>query len=256
MASKSVEIIFFYIFFFIAAVIGIYFKLDFLSFTVLFTLPPIIYLSLKLKKYFKKILLESLVIAIPLEIILDSIAHLSKSWYVPSVLGIRIFGDMPLDDIIWTFLYVFLILLSYSYLFDHYKSKRLKQSFKKMSLTYLLMLFVFIAINNSFPMILSIPYFYSILMAAALLFTIVFLIKYPRMYQNISLIALYFFLPSVFFEYVALELGHWYFDNGYHLAYIMIGKFSIPLEEFFFYLLAVTSTVLIHEMFGDNKRNT
>ena len=256
MTSKSIEIILSYVFFFVAAVVGGYFKLNFINFTVLFTVPVIIYLSLKLKKYFKKLLLEAVVISVPLEIILDSIAHLSKSWYVPSVWGIRIFGDMPLDDIIWTFLYILLILLSYTYLFDHYKSKKLKKSFKMMSLTFLILLLGFIFVNNFFPMILSVPYFYSILMAFSLIFTIVFLAKHPKMYQNISLMALYLFLPSVFFEYVALELGHWYFDQGYHLAYITAGKFSVPFEELLFYFLAVTTTVLIHEMFGDNNRNT
>jgi len=255
MSSKGIEIIFFYTFFFLASALSVYLKLDFISFTALFTIPVIIYLSLKLKKYFKKILLEAFVISIPLEIILDSIAHLSKSWYVSSVFGIRIFGNMPIDDLIWTFLYVLLILLSYTYLFDHYKSKRLKKPFKIMSWVFLLLLFIFIQINNYFPTILSIPYFYSILTIFFLIFTMVFLFKYPKMYQNITLMVFYSLLPSMFFEYVALKLGHWYFEYGNHIAYIVVGEFSIPFEEFMFYFLAVTTTVLIHEMFGDNKRN-
>ena len=255
MTKKRMEIIFFYLFFFFAAASGVYLKLNFLIFTAFYTIPIILYLSFKLKKYIKKILIEALIISVPMEIVLDSIAHLSKSWYVFSVLGIRIFGDIPLDDLIWTFLYVLLVLLSYTYLFDHYKSKKLKKSFGIMSLVFLTILFIFVLVNNFFPTILVIPYFYSILIAGFLIFTLIVLLKHPRMYQNISLMGLYMLIPSILFEYVALELGHWYFEKGYHLAYILIGKYSVPVKEFLFYSLAIASTILIHELFGDNKRN-
>jgi hypothetical protein len=256
MTAKSIEVVFSYIFLLAVSLLSVYLKLDFLSFTAVFTIPVIVYLLLKLKKYAKKIIIEALVISIPLEIVLDSIAHLSKSWYVPSIFGIRIFGNMPIDDLIWTFLYVLFILSSYSYFFDHYKSKKLKKSFKKMTVSFGVFLTGFLLINHLSPQILVIPYFYAILMVVFLIFTLVLLVEHPKLYQNVTLMVFYSFIPSVLFEYVALKLGHWYFETGYHLAYIVVGEFTVPFEEFMFYFLAVTTTVLIHEMFGDNKRNS
>lgn len=244
-----------YAFYLGVAGIALVLKLNFLVFTVLFTVPPILYFGLKLKNHFKNAIIESLVIAVPLEIIWDSLAHLSKSWYVYSLFGIRIFGDIPVDDFIWSILFVLLVITTYEYFFDHYKSSKLAASFKKMVLFFLLALAVFISVFKLFPQVLVIPYFYAWLMAGLFVFTVYGLLRHPQLYQNVSLAALYFFLPSVLCEVVALKVGHWYFEAGYHVGYLTVGDLSVPFEEFLFYFLAITAIAMIHELFCDNRRN-
>jgi len=242
------------VYFGIVVVVGLCLKLNFLQFAFAFFGIPSIYFAVNLKGYGKKIEIEATILGFFMVFVFDLIAHSSNSWYVPGVLGMRVLGKFPIDEFVFAFFYLFAIFTLYGTFFDKSKIKKISKSFKKLVYFGSFLLLLVLILHTVSPQLLEVPYFYLFMIMIFLITTAVGFACYPKIAGKISLLSTYLFLPAIAYELVALELGHWYFEKGYHIGYVNILNYSFPLEELFFFPLAVTSILVLHEAFGDNKR--
>lgn len=75
---------------------------------------PSIYFSLKNSIAIPKNLFYAFSFSVPTAIVLDYMAHVSNTWYVPSVFPVRMLGAFPAEEIVWSFLFFYMILASYN----------------------------------------------------------------------------------------------------------------------------------------------
>lgn len=102
---KKVDIFLLILFPVIAVWASLFIKANFLQSILLFFGLPSLYLSLRTPFQVKKTFLFSLILSIPFGIIIDYIAVLDSSWYVPTtVFPFRLLGIVPVEDLIWGFL--------------------------------------------------------------------------------------------------------------------------------------------------------
>lgn len=188
--------------------------------------------------------------------IFDYMAHVSNTWYVPSVIGIRVLNSFPVDEIIWAFLYGYFIIAFYEHFFDKDREKNIF-SYNTKYLFYiissLLTLFgLFYFFNRE---LLVIKYFYiSFICILFVIPTSIILYNHPHLFQKIILQGAYFFLLSIIYELTAVLLHHWYFWGKYYIGFVELFSIRFPFEEFLWLVLAVPAYLCIYEYFADDRK--
>ncbi len=242
-----------YLYFIFIALLGLYFRIGYLLFSILYFGVPLIPLLIKLKKYSKKILVITTLITLPFVLMIDHTAHLSKSWYENGTINIRVFGTFPIDSFIWGLLYTLIIISVYSYLFDQSKQELISKNTKKLVKLTIILLIITGLIFIIFGKNLFIPYFYLIFLSLVSLWA-VFLQKHPKLYHKMNLLGFWFFIPQIIYELVAMKLMHWEFLRGYHIGYIELFKVIFPFEELLWFYIVVVAVGTIYEVYIDDRK--
>lgn len=141
--AKTVELISIIIYYLLSTAVILVIQADYLGTIIIYAGIPSLYLSLKRPELIRKTAIYSFFAGLPVVFITDYLAHVSNTWYEPSVLGVRVLDTFPLDIAIWGFLYVYFIIVFYEYFFDKDRDKksfspRVKYEF------YLISAFVFL----------------------------------------------------------------------------------------------------------------
>jgi len=254
MKKMIFKVILLYFYFLTTAVLGIKFELDYLTFVLLYFGIPALILIIQLKSYIKKISYESLLISIPSVLVIDHIAHLSKSWYENGTINIRILNSFPIDTFIWGFIYTIFIISSYAYFFDQKRKLGIDSMNRKLIKLILSLLSIFIVLLIIYGGSFFIPYFYAVLIFIYIIWSSYWLIRFPKLYSQISLLGLFFLIPSFIYEFVAIKLAHWEFQKGFHIGYIEILNINFPLEEMLWFFVMVISIGITYEVFADNRK--
>ena len=109
MVKKEVKILklMFFLYPVFASLASFLLRANFLVSTLIFFGIPSLILSFKDKNLIKKAALFSACFGFPLTIIIDYIATLTRTWFVPkSIFPVRIFGLVALEMFLWGFLYI------------------------------------------------------------------------------------------------------------------------------------------------------
>ncbi len=220
---------------------------------------PCIYLTyiLKNKQIIPRLLIAAFLGSCMLAILVDYLGFLNHAWYViNTVFGFRLFSVVPIEDPVWSFSWIYLILVFYeSYFKTGNKSllgKRAKYWFLMNALAFSIF-FISIILN---PVLLSsIPYYYLVFgIFLALLPMLLFLKFYPKYISPFIKVACYVSVVSFIDEIVALKLNHWTFYGGKFLMMIKIWGVNLPFEElFFFILIGSIFTLCYYEFFDGDK---
>ncbi|HVX58337.1 MAG TPA: hypothetical protein VG964_01210 [Candidatus Saccharimonadales bacterium] len=167
----------------------------------------------------------------------------------------RVFGLVPVEDLVWFFLTSYMILSFYELFFDHVKHKafgrRMPLLFSLITLAAAIMLVLVMTVGH----IGTITYFYlksCIVLAIIPLAT--FLYEFPRFVSIFLKMTAYFFALFLLSEIVGLHNGHWSFPSAHYLGKMPLGPYRIPYEELFFFIIMFASvTVAYFELFDDNR---
>ncbi|MBI5614007.1 hypothetical protein HY947_03700 [Candidatus Gottesmanbacteria bacterium] len=255
--KKQIDLALIIIFPFIATFLALFFDLTFFASTLLYYGTPALYLSLRSPYLARKASIFALLFAIPFGLIIEYLAILDRSWFIPfSWFGYRIFGVISLDAITWGILLTYSIVLFYEYFIDHGKNKTIDKHLIHLVYVVIILLLIFFVFITTRPASFSIPYFYlwiGIILAGIPALTL--LIQVPTIIAKYIKTSTYFFLIAVLSEYTGLRLGHWMFPGKNFLGWIPFMGFRIPIEEaVFFFLLATVGIVAIYEFFDDDGR--
>ncbi len=254
--SKKQDIIILVLLPIIATHISLLFRTNFLISSLLFFGIPSLYLSLISPKEIKKIFFFSLIFSIPLGFILDYFAVKDLSWHVPqTIFPFRIFGLIPIEDLIWGFLTIYFICSFYEYFLDKKIKKKQNKNLKYLISFLFLAIIIFYFITQNMPSF-SIPYFYLWMGILLALFPIVlFLFNFPQFFFRYTKLIIYFF--SVFFlsEITGLRLNQWEFPGNHFIGMVDILGLTFPFEEFIFFIVLFSVAIISwYEFFADDKK--
>lgn len=231
---------------------------DTLVSTLLFFGVPALYLSLINKRCVGMAAVFSIIFSIPFAIMLDYVMEVTRGWYIPvSVFDpYRILGYVTIEQLIWLFLYVYLVVMFYETFLDKRCTHKLFYPKLKYLVVILYIVFgTFIIIHLTRHEILEIDYFYLkfgiVLGLLPLLFA---LMRFPDMWGAFLVTGAYFFYLSFTYEITALMLGQWSFPAANQfIGFLEFGKVAFPFEEFFFWILLGAMAVLSYYRFFGEK---
>lgn len=254
---KRIDIVFLIFFPILSAILVEILKLNFLVATLLFFGLPSLYLSFKKPELIKRALIFSGVLSIPMTIVLDSPAYFDKTWFVPNSAFRFLRNSVPIEDVIWSFLWLYFAVIFWEYFLDYARPNLKISSHVK----YLIMIIV--GFSGAYflfyflkPEMLYINYYYlkmgTIFVAVPLLGV---LLKFPKLIRKVFIIGVYFLMVSFLAEFVALRQGHWNFPGEHFLGVTFLSGQKVPYEEiFFWWTLGVPGLVCWYEFFVDDQK--
>lgn len=233
------------------------FKINYLASLLLIYGIPSLYLSVKNKNKIKKAFGFSFLVSIPVSIIIYTIARLDNAWYVPStIFPFRLINTMTIEDFIWMFLSVYLVVIFYENFFmkkrDYELSKRMVWFFYIFIPLTLAVVFIYF-LNSDF---LNFPYAYLLLGIVIFLIPVVlFLIKNKKYIRNFFLTSLYIAPVFLIVELIGVKYGHWVFEGAHYIGWISLFNIQFPFEEFFFVIvLGAFAGLSYYEFFAEKHR--
>ncbi len=251
---KKLDIILLVMFPIISVIISLAIKANFLTSTLLFFGLPAIWLSYRTKEMIKKTALFSLIFSIPFTIVVDYIAVLDRSWFVPNSL-FRLFGMIPIEDFVLGFILVYSIIIFYEHFLNKSKHNLIDKRMKYFVLPGISILAVFFIFLFSKPELLMIKYAYFWLGLIFLILPIItFLSFFPKLASKYVKTGVYFFVLTFLFELTGLHLGQWTFPGTNFIGYIEILSYKFPFEEFFYWMILLAVGILSYYEFFDDDR--
>lgn len=252
--KKKLDIILLILFPILSVFISLKFGTNFLISFLFFSGLPALYLSFRAPKA----ILRSIIFALPFSVIgglfFDHLAVLDNSWHVPTIFPFRIFNTVPLEDLIWAFLLVYLTVIFYEHFLDHGEHKMVDIRMKYFAYIVIPSFTIFLLLVFTNPTLLKVKYFYlKGGMTLILVPTIAFLMKFPKFVPKFLKTATYFFYVGLLQELTALQLGHWSFLGRNFIGWVSIFGFRFPYEELFFWLVIFATCVLSYFEFFDDE---
>lgn len=245
-----------------ASIVSFLVRADVMVSMLLFFGVPAVYLSIRKPSCMKMAAIFSIIASVPLAIIIDYVMELTGGWFLPySVFGdFRLFGYVTLEQIIWLFLYLYLIAMFYENFLDESCTHELyTPGMKYLAGILWAALGLFLTALLIAPQSLAIHYFYLKIGILLALPPIIFaLFKFPRLYLNFFWAGVYFFFLSLIYEITALILGQWTFPAEHQfIGFISFGAARFPFEELFFWIILGGITVsLVYALLHKNQNKT
>lgn len=254
---KKVDIFLLILFPIVSVIISLTFHVHFLTSILLFFGLPSLWLSLRTPSQVTKTFVFSLILSTPLGIIIDYLAAMDKSWFVPTTdFPFRLFGVIPIEDLIWAFFLIYSIVIFYEHFLDKGKHELIDKKMKYLVWLIVMVVLVFFVIMLTQPELLAIPYAYfwgGIVLL--ILPTITFLSFFPRLISKYVKTASYFFLLSIVYELTGLQLNQWTFPGTHFIGWVQLFGYKFPFEEFFFwFVMGATSILAYYEFFDDDRK--
>lgn len=242
----------------LATLLTLIFHTNFLISTLLFFGIPSLYLSFRKPGIVSKSLIFAAIFSVPFSLVVDYLAVVDKSWFVPNtIFGSRFLGVIPIEDFVWGFLWVFFATLFYEYFLDRGSGKdRINKNIKYLIIFLLSLLIIFFLFLFISPDLLNIKYFYlKVGIVLVLVPVITVLSFFPKLAGKYLKIGVYFFGLSLLFELVGLRTNQWTFPGSHFIGYIELFGLKFPFEEFLFWLvLGVAAVLSYYEFFVDDKK--
>lgn len=213
--------------------------------------PPALANFIWLKKSRKKILIFSIVSTILFAFAAELSSRLANSWDVQSVLP-RIFGILPLENILFAFLNIFWILSFYEYFVDRDTSSKMSKKFKYLILLFsLFSLTIFVLFFNGFNVSMN---YYFLAIITLLIPSIIIFSKKFSLLKKVILPVLFFAIIFFVYELVALKIGNWWWPGEYLLPISLWGQ-TFPIDDvIIWYFLSTITCIGGYEFFMDDWR--
>lgn len=222
--------------------------------TILFYAIPSAYFSMRTPKGVKRALIFAFLVG-SIGVIIDYLMAADSAWIIPSTLfPFRILGTSTIDAILWSYFYVYAVVIFYEHFIDKAKHNLVAKKFR-----YL----IYIVLGITIPFgvfylvdqrLLREPFGYfkgSLVLVLAP--AILFLKRYPNFFSRFAKVGIYFFILGLLHELTALELHQWVFPGTNFVGWVSIGQYRLPFEELFFYLILSAVSILCYfEYFDDS----
>lgn len=233
------------------------FNVRFLTSTFLFFGIPAVFLLIRKPKQVKR-LLATLTGGMIFAFIVDFLAEINGAWsWAPEgqlLFPNKLFGLVPIDVLIWYFLWILLTVVYYDHFFEHDRSERVSKAFKTISIVLFLVLIGIVMAFYLNQNILIFPYAYLFIgvFSAIPFFYLIF--KKPHLVGKLLKAGIFSTFLFLSFELTALYLDQWRFPGEY-IGHVQLLGLQFPFEEFVFWILLGTPIILsYYELFIDDGR--
>ena len=252
--DKKIDLLVISLIVIISAIIGLRFNLKPLIIAIFAWFIPPLYLSIRKKKNWPKILLATFVFGGIFGFVFDFIETINKAWYVGRlVIPWRILGVVPIDDIIGFLFMTFFIVVFYEHFIDDEKNRQLSKNFIwSLIPSALVMLVIILVFITSGSTRFDMSYIYLKGGLAAILLPVIISFWKPKLLGKLLKIGVFFFFLWFLSEIVALKTGGWIFP-GQYIGTVSILGVTFPFEEFFFWMMVYASSIVsYYELFVDD----
>lgn len=219
-------------------------------------LPPVIYMAIRKKKNWGKVLLATLTFGIIFGTALSFYAEATNSWTTNDyIFNFRFFGLNTLEEILGHGLMALNIFTFYEHFIDSENGK-LRKLYKYTIILGVLGFLGLLGVYYIKPTIFStLPYPYVMIGLIAIIPTIYTAIKTPRILKKMLLTSAYFFLVWFTIQFFAVSYDYWSYPIARHIGMVTIGDIQYPFEELFFWMLLYAPTLVAYyeQTFDDNK---
>ena len=232
-------------------------RLNYLTSTLLFFGVPSVYISLRRPSIIKKTLIFTLVFATPMIYILDYMAYVDLSWWVPGSAFRILHNSIPIEDVPWSYLWVYYAVSFWEFFLDHDRVKvHIDHHFRFLIAVLASLSVLFFGAYFFKPEILMQNYFY---LKLGIVFIIIpmtaVLVKFPHLLRKIIILGAYFFMVNLLTEFVGLRQVQWAFIGKNYIDTFSWMGYKIPLEEIVFYwILSVPAIICWYEYFADDRK--
>lgn len=207
---------------------------------------PIIYLSLRKKKQWKKLIVSVVVFDLLFESF-DFIAEYTNTWTVTSVVLSKIAGVLPLDNVVTHQAIVLYTLVFYQHFFeDKQKDIVSKRVLIPLTIGIVALFVTFLFYSQNATLFLTLKYPYAILGTLAIIPALYLYIKNPKLFGKVAVAGLYFSLYYFISELIAARNGYWVFKGDSYIAWVEFFGYTFPFEEFFFWVVVYAPTIIAY----------
>jgi hypothetical protein len=213
---------------------------------ILFLGLPSAYFLIRYKTKWRETTIAVFLFGILYCFLLDYVGELGEAWsWRPEQLLIqeKLFGVVSPDAILWTALWVLLLVLFYERMLERDRkdvvSSRVWVGFGIVALLYAIGFTVHYLPATSLPL----GYAYLELGVPTLVPLLYVALRKRSLLPKFLCAALYFVPLYLSYELVGRTIGNWDFP-GHYLFMIQVGSISFPFEEFFFWILCSSAVVL------------
>jgi len=238
----------------IASLASLLFKTNLMISEVLFGL-VFVWLSYRVSHLILRVSLFSLVVLAPLWLVWDYLAHVDKSWFVPTIFPFRLFGQLPFEDLFFGFIWIYGVIIFYERFFHSKPHKLVAKRLKYLIYASVILVVAFLALMFTVRDLVVIPYVYVWFGFLFILGpTIVFLCYRQEFIKPFFITGAYIFAYSLLWELTALYLGHWTFTGTNVIGWVEFFSFRLPFEELFFALVVAPWAWLTYYVYFDEKK--
>lgn len=247
---KRFRLIGLFIYILIACLIVYFTKPVYILSIFIVLVPPAITNFLWLKKSRKKILIFSITATFLFAFAIELSSRLANAWDVQSVLP-RIFGIIPLENILFAFLNIFWVLCFYEYFVDKDITIKISKKFKYLIALFCLFSLIIFSIYFYDSNKIAMNYFFTAIIVLIIPSIIIFN-KKPRLFKKIILPMLFFAIVFFVYELVSLKIGSWWWPGEYLLPIKIFGE-VFPLDDvIIWYFLSTMTLIGGYEFFVDD----
>lgn len=220
----------------LAPTISFVLKTSLLVSTIFFYGLPSIWLSFREPKNIKRAAIFSFLLVV-LFFVVDYLAVQDGAWWVSSIFSYRFLGVLPIEDSIWVFLAIYVIVLFYKH-FDDYEKLPIKHTHIKYFIAIvMLMVVIFATALLIFGSLYTIHYAYFwIGMLLGVMPAVIILYLFPSLRYKFLRAQLYIFCLHLSFEITALKLGQWSFPGNHFIGWVELLNVKFPIEEFIIWI--------------------
>lgn len=239
----------------VAAVLTWFLPINLLVSTLLFFVPAALYLSWRNRDIVLRSSVFAAIVTI-ISILTDYLAERDQSWVSTSSFHIRLAGWVPIEALVWVFLFTYLIIAYYLYFYGHMSPKMIG---KRMPMAYLaaFAVIVWICLTAFVNVHFKIDYFY-IKFGLLIIFLplLAFTLRFPQYLRIFIKIMPYFITVGLLNIIVGLQKGHWSYPGHHYIGWVQLGAYRFPIEELVFWIVLYAPFLVSQFEFFNNDRLT
>jgi hypothetical protein len=248
--DKKLKILSLFLYIIVSCVFVYFVRPNYLLSIIIVLVPPSVTNFIWLKKSRKKVLVFSLSATFLFAFAVELSSRLSNSWDVQSVLP-RIFGILPLENILFAFLNFFWVLSFYEYFIDKDLTKKVSRKFKYLIGIFGIFSLTIFSLYFYNPNIISMNYYVVAIITLIVPSLIIFSLN-PRLLKKTFVPVVFFAVVFFIYEVVSLLIGSWWWPGEYLFPIKIFGEI-FPLDDvIIWYFISTISLIGGYEFFVDD----
>ena len=246
----------------IATIVILIFPLNLLTATIILFGGPCIYLTFRAPRHSVRAGVYAVVVTV-ISLLTDYLAEMDNSWVSTTMFAHKVAGIVPIEALVWMFLFTYLIVMFYLFML-----KRPVESILSGRMRYVigaalavLLFMTYVSLTNRH---FTFSYYYIIFGTACIAGPLLlFTLKFPSYVKVYIKITPYFFVLGLVNVLTSLHKGHWSYPGNHFIGWIPLGRLSFPIEELVFWIILFPSFLVTQFDFfnstffaiGNNKKS-
>jgi hypothetical protein len=202
-----------------------------------FILPCVTYLGWRKPKPWRKIVASALLFGLALGFFFEFIQEYTQAYTVVSRIFPKLFGVVPIDNILGHFMMALLTFTFYEHFVAQKVNGNISHRFKYAVYLVAAMIATVIGIYYLHPSWLMVPYPYVVFGTLAVLPVFTYAYRHPKSVRDFCLMAPFFFFLYFVIEIAAVHYSWWTYPVHNHIGWVSLPGIRFPFEELFYWML-------------------